>query len=181
MPSTYIGIAFYSANGFLTQVAIVLSKNKHFKTVESYGTVIQSVNGIVVKWTDSGRSPAVFEPYMTLEGVIDVMKVNKAPSQIWGFISNLGWRAENVRISTSYPRPLVEPYSSDYVCRALLYLCENNVISLPTEVQNHIEGLLDVGLQLIQSEREGLPDVFKPSTPDVFPIFPLDPKDQQVW
>jgi hypothetical protein len=178
--STYIGIALYSTAGFPCQLAIVLSNHKDYKTIELCGTVIETVNGWVESWRESGRSPAVFEPYLKLEGILNVGKVNKPPSHISASISSHGWRAQDAVIDRESQR-VINPYSNDYVCQAVLHLCRRRTISLPPAMIHweYICGNIMCGLFCIQEERREYPDIFKPESFDSFPIFPLvAPEDE---
>jgi hypothetical protein len=141
--STYIGIAFLTADGYPHQSAIVLSTHMQFGDAVLSGTVIESVNGRVVSWKHSNKSPSSFEPYLRLVGVITVAKVNGQPSDIYESIKSLGWKAQDARANSD---SLKETYSNDYVCRALLDLCNKRTISLPSNMKNNLDGYITDGL-----------------------------------
>jgi hypothetical protein len=142
-PSTYIGIAFLTADGYPHQSAIVLSTHMQFDDVVLSGTVIESVNGRVVSWKHSPKSPPSFEQYLRLVGVITVAKVNGQPSDIYESIKSLEWKVQDVRPNSN---SLKEIYSNDYVCRALLDLCNKRIISLPSNMKNNLGGHITDGL-----------------------------------
>jgi hypothetical protein len=141
--STYIGIAFYTKDGFSNQSAIVLSTHMRFDSIVWCGTVIETVNGRVVSWKECDKSPATFEPYLRLVGIITVANVDYSPSQIFESIKGLEWKAENARASGD---SLKEPYSNDYVRRVLLDLCNKRAISLPLNVKKDLDGHITEGL-----------------------------------
>jgi hypothetical protein len=147
--STYIGIASYTVNEFPTQLAVVLSTSMYFDKDVLGGTIIQSVNGRTVSWKSCGRSP-VLDPYMALEGVMAVTKVDQAPGFISQSISSLVWKAEHALASRD---GFKDAYSNDYVCRVLLHLCNNRVVKLPLNVKKNLDVLITDGMSKIREQR----------------------------
>jgi hypothetical protein len=141
--STHVGIAFYTKDGFSNQPAVVLSTHMRFDSIVSCGTVIETVNGRVVSWKECDKSPATFEPYLRLVGIITVANIDCPPSYILESIKSLEWKAENALASND---GLKEPYSSDYVRRVLLDLCNKRAISLPLNVKKDLDGHITEGL-----------------------------------
>ncbi|KAI0282012.1 hypothetical protein BGY98DRAFT_1094616 [Russula aff. rugulosa BPL654] len=163
--STYVGIAFYTADRFPAQLCIVLSNHEDFDIIELCGTVIETVNGWVESWRESGQSAAVFEPYMNVVGILTVGKVNQPPSHISASISSLGWKALDDCVDRDSAK---HRYSNDYVCRALLHLCNKKAISLKSNVKKNLDTYISDGLGRL----EGLP--VRPTSPNVYPVIPLD-------
>jgi hypothetical protein len=175
--ATHIGIAFYAADRLPSLAAIVISNDENFKTIELRGTVMETVNGWVESWCQSGRSPAVFEPYLRLEGILHVAKVAKSPGHVSASISEMRWRPQNVRIDHDTAE-YIHPYSTDYVCRALSHLCGKTTISILPNVMGGLSGCMLGGLFCIREERLAWPRTFRPDLPDSFPVFPLEtPED----
>lgn len=141
--STHIGIAFYAADGFPHHSAIVLSTHMRFDNTVLCGSVIKTVNGRVVQWKECNNSPAPFEPYLRLVGIITVANVNYPPTQIFESIRSLEWKAEGARAGSD---TLKEPYSNDYVRRVLLDLFYKRTISLPLNVNDDLDGHITDGL-----------------------------------
>ena len=153
----YIGIAFYSTEGFPTQLVIVLSNRMQFETIDLYGTVIDSVNGWVESWRRGGNPPTLFEPYLKLVGILTIGQVDKSPNHISSTISSMGWKLPNACLS---PDRLKHPYSNDYVCRALQYLCSKNTITLPHNIKIYLDGHITTGLDELRKYQESRPDLF---------------------
>jgi hypothetical protein len=147
--STYIGIASYTVNGSPTQLAVVLSTSMHFDKDVLCGTAIQSVNGRTVSWKSSGRSP-VLDPYMTLEGVMAVTKVDEAPGFVYQSISSLVWKAEHAVASRD---GFKDVHSNDYACRVLVHLCNNRIIRLSLQVKKNLDVLITDGISKIRQQR----------------------------
>jgi len=134
---TYIGIAFYTAEGFAIQSAVVLSTSARFNTNVSCGTVIETVNGWVVSWKECNNFLATtIEPYLALVGITAVAKVHQTTNCILQSISSLVWNAQDARDCRD---SLKHPYSSDYVRRVLLHLSNKEIISLPFYVTKYLD------------------------------------------
>jgi hypothetical protein len=155
--TTYIGIAFYTTEGFPAQSVIVLSNMIHFQTIASYGTVIDSVNGWVESWKHPGTSPTRFEPHLNLIGILAIGQVNKSPNYVSSSISSMGWKVQDARVN---PDSLKHPYSNDFVRRALLHLCSKKTISLPSSIKNSLDGSITDGLVKLRGNQESRPDLF---------------------
>lgn len=143
--STHIGVTFFDAQSeFPCQPAIVLSSDMRFNGTVLCGTIAQTVNGRAVQWKECLMSPAVFDTCLRVVGIIKVATVCYAPLRLLGFIHGLQWTQPNVHASSD---DRTEPYSIDFVCRVLSYLCNAKVISLPVNVTMDLEGHLTQGLE----------------------------------
>ena len=165
--STYIGIALFAAEGYPYQSAIVLSTHMQFDNAVLSGTVIDTVNGRLVTWRICDRSPASFEPYLRLVGVITVAKVDYQPSAICESIKSLVWNAQDVRVNSDSPNK--EAYSNDFVCRAVLDLCNKRTISLSSNMKNNIDGHITDGLGKLLIKQS--------SKFNLFPVISLEDED----
>ena len=123
-----------------------MSVPRRYDNTVSCGTVIESVNGRVLSWRDCAKSPATFEPYLRFVGIITVAKVvdyDPPPSFILEYIKRMEWKAADSLASSD---TLKEPYSNDWVCQALLHLCDRRTIGLPLNVKNDLDGHITEGL-----------------------------------
>jgi hypothetical protein len=109
------------------------------------GSVVETVNGRGVKWLECNKSPATFEPYMKLLGIITVANVDCPPTHIFEYIKSrdVMWNEKGARASSD---KLKEPYSNDYVRWVLSDLCNKRSISLPSKVTNDLDGHITEGL-----------------------------------
>ncbi len=155
--TTYIGVAFYTTEGFPAQLAVVLSKNMQFDTIELCGTVIETVNGWVESWKGCGNSPAHFEPYLNLVGILTIGMVNKPTDRISRTIRNMKWRAQDALV---HPDSLKHPYSNDFVRRALLHLCKKKTIRLPSNIKKYLDEYITDGLVKLRNNQESRPDLY---------------------
>jgi hypothetical protein len=148
--STYIGIAFFAAEGYPYQSAIVLSSHMQFDDAVLNGTVINSVNGRVVSWRICDNSPAIFEPHLRLVGVIMVAKVDYQPSDVCRSIQSLVWNEQDVRVNSN---SLKEDYSNDFVCRAVLDLCNKRTINISSNMKNNLDGRITDCLDILLTKQ----------------------------
>ena len=133
--STYIGIAFYTSKEFPMQWVIVLSSRQQFDGTVWCGTLIDSVNGRVESWRACEHSPATFAPYLSFLGIVMVGKVDRPASDIQGSIFNKVWKEQDSRRGKDQYPP-----TDEYVCWALLHLCNEKTITLPPLVKNNFSG-----------------------------------------
>ena len=140
--TTYIGIAFNTANGFPMQWSIVLSDNEQFNGTMACGTLFDTVNGWVESWRTCTGNLTVLAPYLSVLGIIKVGKVDCPVRDMKYFIYNKVWKTQ-ASPSGNGPR---YPPTDEYVRDSLLYLCGQRIISLPPSVTgnfvNHIAALL---------------------------------------
>ncbi len=160
--STYIGIAFYTREGYPVQWAIVLSTYKRFDNSVWCGAIIETVEGWVEKWKHCDKSPATLEPYLTLLGVITVKKVGEPLGDVYQSISSLGWKAQNSRGGREGNK---YPPSNDYVRRVLLHLCNDKIITLPPKVKNNFNMHVEERLSRFQEKH--------PPKFNQYPVIPL--------
>jgi hypothetical protein len=135
--STYIGIAFFAVERHPYQSAIFLSAHMQFDDALLKGTVINGVNGLKVIWMTCDNSPAISDPYLRPVGVIMVAKVDYQPNDVLRSIHSLVWKPEDVRVNSD---TLKDAYSYDFVCRAVLDLCNKRIISLSSDMKNNLDG-----------------------------------------
>ncbi len=157
--TTYIGVAFCTKEGFPAQLAVVLSKNMQFNVIESSGTIIESVNGWGEQWKHcvGGASPTFFEPLLNLVGILMIGVANMPPDYISESIVNQRLAVREARVN---PDSLKHPYSNDYVCQAILHLCEKRTISLPPNIQTFLDGYITDGLVKLRRNQESRPDLY---------------------
>ena len=137
-PTTYVGIALNTAQGFPIQWSIVLSDNEEFNGIMLCGTVIDSVNGWVESWSWCRQSLTTLAPYLSVLGIIKVGKVCLSAKDIHRLISNKVWTAQGGK-RDAYPP------TQEFVRLNVLYLYNQRAISLPPSVMgnfiDHITGL----------------------------------------
>lgn len=158
--TTYIGIAFYSANGFPAQPTVVLSEYIGFDIIKSRGTIVETVNGWAEAWDESNTSPTIFqfEPYLTLVGIALVAKVHLPARAISSAISSLRWNAAHgARGDGNSPKHIL---SSDYVLRALNHLCNTGTISLQYEVSSQLDKKMTDALEKLQATQTARPHLY---------------------
>ncbi|KAF8506606.1 hypothetical protein F5888DRAFT_1629822 [Russula emetica] len=154
---TYIGIAFYAMKGSLMQSVLVLSTHERFDGSTSCGTVIETVGGWNVQWKACDKSPASFEPYLSLIGIITVAKVDQrhpglSLRDVSQSCSSLAWKAEDARRGP-HSHPLMHLYSSDYVKRVLFHLWGQGTISLPPDAGTYLDAYIRDAVFNIQEEQ----------------------------
>jgi hypothetical protein len=98
-------------------------------------TLIDSVNGRVESWRSCEHSPATFAPHLSFLGIVMVGKVDRPASDIQGSIFNKVWKEQDSRRGKDQYPP-----TDEYVCWALLHLCNEKTITLPPLVTNNFSG-----------------------------------------
>jgi hypothetical protein len=146
--TTYIGIALYAAERFPVQRSIILSTSQRFDAAVWCATVIETVNGRVASWKLCDKTPATFEPYLTLMGIITVMKVKRSQDDIIRIISTLGWNAQDYRDDFES-----HEYAEDYVRRVLLHLCSQSVIRLSVTIKRDLDWQIELCFSELRKKR----------------------------
>jgi hypothetical protein len=170
---TYIGIAYYSMGYRPIHSVLVLSKYPSFDIIESCGTVIETVNGWKEQWRETGRSPAVFEPYLAFEGIIPFTAVNLPASDISQLIAGL-WNVQNA--NRHFCDDMKHRYSDHYVQQAFINLWEREIISLPRRfnvLTSDFDNYTVYGLAQLEARR-----VYRP---DVYHVIPLSELLKDKW
>jgi hypothetical protein len=86
-----------------------------------------------------------FAPHLFYPGIVVVGEVNELATNIMQTISNLPWKAEDARASgCKYPP------TDEYVHRALFYLDQGNIISLPPSVKSNFTYHIGERLSILQ-------------------------------